>query len=145
MKKFFVLDIDYKSDLLNRKILKKDCLIEKNFMIKELLSKFNSKNFKVGVIGLGYVGLPICERFSRVGVEVIGVDNDPNKIKTLKKRIVIYKSNKLKNFRYFRNNKKNLSTNYRILSECEAILICLPTPLKNSKPDMWLYFFVLRN
>ena len=45
--------------------------------------KFNSKNFKVGVIGLGYVGLPICERFSRVGVEVIGVDNDPNKIKTV--------------------------------------------------------------
>ena len=109
-------------------------------MIKELLSKFNSKNFKVGVIGLGYVGLPICERFSRVGVEVIGVDNDPNKIITLKKGLSYIKSNKLKNFRYFRNNKKNLSTNYRILSECEAILICLPTPLKNSKPDMSYIF-----
>ena len=106
-KKFFVLDIDYKSDLLNRKILKKKRLFNrKNFMIKELLSKFNSKNFKVGVIGLGYVGLPICERFSRVGVEVIGVDNDPNKIKTLKKGLSYIKSNKLKNFRYFRNNKK---------------------------------------
>ena len=39
-------------------------------------------------------------------------------------------------------NKKNLSTNYRILRECEAILICLPTPLKNSKPDMSYIFWL---
>ena len=99
-------------------------------MIKKLLLKFNSKKFKVGVIGLGYVGLPICERFSRAGVEVIGVDNDPNKIKILKKGLSYIKTNKLKNFKYFKNNKKNLSTNYEILSKCDAILICLPTPLK---------------
>ena len=109
-------------------------------MIKKLLLKFNSKKFKVGVIGLGYVGLPICERFSRAGVEVIGVDNDPNKIKILKKGLSYIKTNKLKNFKYFKNNKKNLSTNYEILSKCDAILICLPTPLKNLKPDMSYIF-----
>ena len=43
--------------------------------------KIKQQSFKPCVIGLGYVGLPICERFSRAGVEVIGVDNDPNKIK----------------------------------------------------------------
>ena len=96
-------------------------------MIKKLVSKFNSKKFKVGVIGLGYVGLPICERFSRVGVEVIGVDNDFNKIKALKKGLSYIKSSRLKNFKYFKNN-KNLSTNYKILANCNAILICLPTP-----------------
>ena len=109
-------------------------------MIKELLLKFNSKKFKVGVIGLGYVGLPICERFSRAGIEVIGVDNDPNKIKILKKGQSYIKSKKLKNFKYFKNNKKNLSINYKILSKCDAILICLPTPLKNFKPDMSYIF-----
>ena len=109
-------------------------------MIKKLLLKFNSKKFKVGVIGLGYVGLPICERFSRAGVEVIGVDKDPNKIKILKKGLSYIKTNKLKNFKYFKNNKKNLSTNYEILSKCDAILICLPTPLKNLKPDMSYIF-----
>ena len=109
-------------------------------MIKKLVSKFNSKKFKVGVIGLGYVGLPICERFSRAGVEVIGVDNDSNKIKILKKGLSYIKTNKLKNFKYFKDNKKNLSTNYNILGKCEAILICLPTPLKNSKPDMSYIF-----
>ena len=109
-------------------------------MIKKLLSKFNSKKFKVGVIGLGYVGLPICERFSRAGIEVIGVDNDSYKIKILKKGLSYIKTNKLKKFKYFKKNKKNLSTNYKILSKCDAILICLPTPLKNSKPDMSYIF-----
>ena len=84
--------------------------------------------------------MPICERFSRAGVEVIGVDNDPNKIKILKKGLSYIKTNKLKNFKYFKNNKKNLSTNYEILSKCDAILICLPTPLKNLKPDMSYIF-----
>ena len=52
-------------------------------MIKKLISRFNNKNFTVGIIGLGYVGLPICERFSKAGIKVIGVDSDLNKIKSL--------------------------------------------------------------
>ena len=109
-------------------------------MIKELLLKFKNKKFTVGIIGLGYVGLPICERFSKAGIKTIGVDNDKFKIETLKKGMSYIKSNKLKNFRYFKKNKKNLSTNYKILKQCHAILICLPTPLKNSKPDMSYIF-----
>ena len=109
-------------------------------MIKKLISKFNNKNISVGVIGLGYVGLPICERFSKSQIDVIGVDNDVNKINMLKKGLSYIKSNKLKNFKYFKKNKNNLSTNYNILSKCDAILICLPTPLKNQKPDMSYVF-----
>ena len=109
-------------------------------MKKLLLSKFKNKKFIVGVVGLGYVGLPICERFSRVGVEVIGVDNNSSKINTLKRGSSYIKSSKLKNFNYFNKNKKNLSTNYKILKKCDAILICLPTPLKNYRPDMSYVF-----
>ena len=109
-------------------------------MKKLLLSKFKNKKFIVGIVGLGYVGLPICERFSRVGVEVIGVDNNSSKINTLKKGSSYIKSSKLKNFNYFNKNKKNLSTNYKILTKCDAILICLPTPLKNYRPDMSYVF-----
>ncbi len=109
-------------------------------MIKKILEKFKNKKFKVGIIGLGYVGLPLCERFSRVGINVIGVDNDSFKIETLKKGLSYIKSDKLKNFKYFQNNKKNLSTDYNILKECDAILICLPTPLKNLKPDLSYVF-----
>ncbi len=109
-------------------------------MIKKLLSKFDNKNISVGVIGLGYVGLPICERFSKSQINVIGVDNDPNKINLLKKGLSYIKSSKLKNFQYFKKNKNNLSTKYNILNKCDAILICLPTPLKNQKPDMSYVF-----
>ena len=70
-------------------------------MIKNLISKFKSKEFSVGIVGLGYVGLPICERFSKSGIEVIGVDNDKNKIKALQKGQSYIKSDKLKNFKYF--------------------------------------------
>ena len=70
-------------------------------MIKKLLSNFKNKKFKVGIIGLGYVGLPICERFSRAGVDVIGVDNDSYKIDALKKGSSYIKSSRLKNFKYF--------------------------------------------
>ena len=109
-------------------------------MIKQLLLKYKNKKFTVGIIGLGYVGLPTCERFSKAGIKVIGVDNDKLKIKALKKGLSYIKSKKLKNFEYFKNNKKNLSTNFEILKQCDAILICLPTPLKNLKPDMSYVF-----
>ena len=109
-------------------------------MIKEILKKIWSKKFTVGIIGLGYVGLPLCERFSRAGIKVIGVDNDSFKIETLKRGLSYIKSNKLKNFKYFKNNKENLSINYNILKRCDAILICLPTPLKNLKPDLSYIF-----
>ena len=109
-------------------------------MLNKLFSKLNNKNFLLGVIGLGYVGLPICERFSRAGVEVIGVDNDKKKIKLLQLGQPYIKSEKLINFKYFRDNKQNVTTDYRILNKCDAILICLPTPLKNNKPDMSFVF-----
>ena len=75
-------------------------------MIKKLISRFNNKNFTVGIIGLGYVGLPICERFSKAGIKVIGVDSDLNKIKSLQKGLSYINSNKLKNFKYFKNIKE---------------------------------------
>jgi UDP-N-acetyl-D-glucosamine dehydrogenase len=109
-------------------------------VLNKLFSKLNNKNFLLGVIGLGYVGLPICERFSRAGVEVIGVDNDKKKIKLLQLGQPYIKSEKLINFKYFRDNKQNVTTDYRILNKCDAILICLPTPLKNNMPDMSFVF-----
>lgn len=114
-------------------------------MIKEILTKFKNKKFKIGIIGLGYVGLPLCQRFTKAGVNVIGVDNDSFKIEALKKGVPYIKSNKLKNYKYFKNNKENLSTNYNILKKCDAILICLPTPLKNSKPDLSYVFDCAKN
>jgi len=99
--------------------------------------KLKNKKAKIGIIGLGYVGLPLCLRFLEVGFNVIGFDNDKSKIKKLKngksyiKSIPSSKLNKLK-------KKFNLTNNMNIISDVDVIIICLPTPLtkKTKKPDM---------
>lgn len=100
-----------------------------------LISKIKNKNITIGIVGLGYVGLPLALRFSEVGFNVIGYDKDEKKIIKLKK----YKSY-IKSISNQELIKKNFipTSNLKILSKSDAIIICLPTPLKrNSKvPDM---------
>ena len=109
-------------------------------MYQNLVKKLRSKNFILGIIGLGYVGLPICQRFISSGIKVFGVDKDKNKISSLKNGKSYIKNKNLLNFNYFKKNKNNLSSNYNILKQCDVIMICLPTPLKNLKPDMSYVF-----
>ena len=70
-------------------------------MIKKLLLKFNSKNLVLGVIGLGYVGLPICEDFQELELRLLALITILIKLKFLKKGLSYIKTNKLKNFKYF--------------------------------------------
>ena len=105
-------------------------------VVDKFINKIIKKNFSVGIIGLGYVGLPICARFIKANIRVFGIDNDIKKINSLKRGISYIKNDNLKNFNYFKRHKDQVSNNYKILKNCDAILICLPTPLKNLKPDM---------
>jgi UDP-N-acetyl-D-glucosamine dehydrogenase len=98
-----------------------------------LKKKIISKKFKVGIIGLGYVGLPLAIRYLQSNIFVVGVDEDKNKIELIKKGKSYIKSinkNKLKKL------KNNCSSEYSILEGVDVIFICLPTPLKNLKPDL---------
>ena len=103
-----------------------------NFLKKKIIKK----KFILGVIGLGYVGLPIANRFIKEGIKVFALEQDLKKVKKLKKGINYINNTSLKNFNYFKKNKKNISNKYSILKNCDVILVCLPTPLKNKKPDM---------
>ena len=97
----------------------------------QLYNKINNKIFKIGIIGLGYVGLPLLKRFyNSSNIQLFGVDNDLNKIRKLKKGKSPIDSLKIK---YFNKNKNKVSYNYNILKPVDVIIICLPTPLKNSK------------
>lgn len=98
--------------------------------------KYKNKKITIGVVGLGYVGLPIVNRFIKKNINVIGLDNDTKKLRILRSGKSYIKSPSLKNFTYFKKNKSNLSNNYNILTKCDVIIVCLPTPLKNSNPDM---------
>ncbi|HRR06637.1 MAG TPA: NAD(P)-binding domain-containing protein, partial [Victivallales bacterium] len=54
-------------------------------MIKEILRKISDRKIKVGIVGLGYVGLPLAGEFVKAGFTTIGFDIDPEKVKLLGK------------------------------------------------------------
>lgn len=97
----------------------------------------NTKNKKIGVIGLGYVGLPLAINFGKVkNFKVYGFDIDEKKILSLesyKSYINHINSNDIKKF----IKKNKVFSNFKKISEVDFILLCLPTPLKNgNKPDL---------
>ena len=109
--------------------------------MKILKDKIIKNNFTIGIVGLGYVGLPLAIRFIKKKIKVIGVDNDKNKINILKSGNSYISSVKKKDILYFKKNPSFLSNSYKLLREADVIIICLPTPLnKFNKPDMsYLY------
>ena len=54
-------------------------------MTKELIARLDKKNAVIGIIGLGYVGIPLMVRYAEVGYKVLGIDIDNLKVKTLNK------------------------------------------------------------
>ena len=99
-----------------------------------LKNKIKKKKSLIGIIGLGYVGLPLVSKFTSEGFKVIGFDNDNKKINLLNKKklyidyIKISKSN-------FKN--LNVTKSFKYINKVDIIIICLPTPLnKNKSPDL---------
>ena len=94
------------------------------------------KNNRIGIIGLGYVGLPLAIEFSKK-FRTYGFDKSKERINHLKKNI---DKNNLLNKSEIKNLKKiTFESNYKKLNELDIIIICLPTPVKrNKKPDLKL-------
>ena len=101
-----------------------------------LKKKISSKSLNVGIVGLGYVGLPLALAFAKQNVKIIGLDNDLKKIKTLKRgksyiKTISNKEIKLNSKLTIFSNKNN------IIKKCDVVIFCLPTPLtKNFEPDL---------
>ena len=93
---------------------------------------------KIGIIGLGYVGLPLCLQFARSGVRVLGLDVDAKKVAALnagRSYIRHVPAGKIK--KLVRAGKFSATTDFAKIKEVEAVLICVPTPLKkNRAPDL---------
>ncbi|MFI5026592.1 MAG: nucleotide sugar dehydrogenase, partial [Solirubrobacterales bacterium] len=91
---------------------------------------------KVGVIGLGYVGLPLAVAFAEEGHEVVGLDADPRKVDALsegRSYIEDVSSERLAAL----DGKLTATSRYPDMSACDAVIICVPTPLTNSRePDL---------
>jgi UDP-N-acetyl-D-glucosamine dehydrogenase len=106
-------------------------------MINEILKKIKKKNFTVGIIGLGYVGLPLFTRFAEVGLKVYGFDIDKEKIRKLKKGISYIKHVNFKFLKKTQIKGCKFESDYLLISQVDVIILCLPTPLKkNQTPEL---------
>lgn len=107
-------------------------------MSEVLREKIKQKKAKIGIIGLGYVGLPLAIEFARKGYHVHGVDLDQAKIKLIQQKKNYIKDVINKDFLYaINNNVFTASDNYDKISEQEIVFICVPTPVtENKTPDI---------
>src|SRR5205823_13670360 len=93
---------------------------------------------KIGVIGLGYVGLPLSLQFARSCTDVIGIDVDPKKVELLNQgKSYIKHIDEVFVAEAVNSGKFSVSTNFSEIRTVEAVIICVPTPLtKNREPDI---------
>ncbi|MBN2271556.1 MAG: nucleotide sugar dehydrogenase [Sedimentisphaerales bacterium] len=106
--------------------------------MRNLERRIEDKNVVVGVLGLGYVGLPLAREFASAGIKVVGFDIDAKKVKVLNSGRSIIKHVPHKQVRDMVNSGCfNATTDMARLKTVDAILICVPTPLtRNREPDM---------
>jgi UDP-N-acetyl-D-glucosamine dehydrogenase len=93
---------------------------------------------KIAIVGLGYVGLPLSIQFARSCVSVLGIDVDPTKVQLLNKgQSYIKHIEQPAIAELLRSGKFTASTDFSLIKEVEAVIICVPTPLnKNREPDL---------
>lgn len=103
-----------------------------------LIEKIQKKDARVGVIGLGYVGLPLAIAFSKAGFSVSGLDIDVKKIECLKNGESYIKHIPSEDIHSITQKDRFIaSADFSLVSELDCILLCVPTPLtKHREPDM---------
>jgi len=106
--------------------------------MKDWAKRIKEKQLKVGVLGLGYVGLPLAGEFASAGLKVVGFDIDEKKVRTLNSGRSIIKHvphSKVKEI--VQAGRFKATSNMARLKNVDAILVCVPTPLtRNREPDM---------
>jgi len=106
--------------------------------LDRLLDRIEKRTAKVGVIGLGYVGLPLLLLFEESGFEVIGFDTDPAKVDALARgESYIRHIGPERTRKAFGSKRASATTRFESLTSCDAIIVCVPTPLGNHRePDL---------
>ena len=95
------------------------------------------KKIKIGVIGLGYVGLPLALRFSEEGYDVTGFDIDTSKIIAIESRQSYIKHLGHDAVAFAVSNGFKATTDFSFTGEQDALIICVPTPLdRHREPDL---------
>ncbi|MEM7335461.1 MAG: nucleotide sugar dehydrogenase [Chloroflexota bacterium] len=104
----------------------------------EILNRIESRQFSVGIIGLGYVGLPLALAFCEAGFSVVGVDVAQEKVQKLARGESYIEDVPDEQVKMMvKNGRFTATTDYKMLKDVDAISICVPTPLTKTKdPDI---------
>ena len=106
-----------------------------------LENKIASRNAKIGVIGLGYVGLPLVIAFCKAGFNVTGFDVDAEKVTMIKNGNSYIRHIDLAALDQATMERITPTTDFALLGDMDCILVCVPTPLnKYREPDMSYVF-----
>ena len=109
--------------------------------MSNLKSKIKNKSAIIGIVGLGYVGLPLLTNFLKKGFKTIGIDTNLKRISSVKKN-----NKNLYSKNVYKNRKLEITDNFSKIKQCDAIIICVPTPLKkNKKPELKFIELAIKN
>jgi UDP-N-acetyl-D-glucosamine dehydrogenase len=104
---------------------------------RRLLEALEARDALIGVIGLGYVGLPVAATFAEAGFRVIGVDLDPARVAAIEAgRSYLHDVPHRRVAPLRKAGRLRATSSYRRLSRADAVLICVPTPLADGIPDL---------
>jgi UDP-N-acetyl-D-glucosamine dehydrogenase len=103
-----------------------------------LVERLKARSTKAGVIGLGYVGLPLAIEFAKAGLTVVGVDLDTRKVEALSKGESYIGDVAASDVaEMVKAGRFRATTDFSVLSDVDTINICVPTPLRKTKdPDL---------
>ena len=104
----------------------------------KLLAKIENRSARVGVIGLGYVGLPLAMEFAQNGFTVVGIETSAEKVASINARQSYIPDVATEDLAALvADGKLNATTDYSAIKELDTISICVPTPLRKTRdPDM---------
>lgn len=101
------------------------------------IEKFQQKEALIGVVGLGYVGLPLVLRYNAIGFRVLGIDIDESKVSKLNAGQSYIEHIPGDKIAEANQSGFEATTDFRRASDCDALILCVPTPLnKYREPDM---------
>ena len=107
-------------------------------LIDELEKKIKDKKAKIGIIGMGYIGIPLGLEFAGTGFSVTGFDKDSARVKEINSGKQVMKHIPAKSMKEFvKKNNGSSTTEFSEIRDMDCLIICVPTPLdEHEQPDM---------
>ena len=106
-------------------------------LVDKLCEKIKSKKANIGIIGMGYVGIPLGLEFSRNGFVVIGFDKDEKRVKDINAGKQVMKHIASAEMKEFIENNGSSTNEFSKIKNVDCLIICVPTPLdEHEQPDM---------